>query len=203
MKSSWLWNVNKTEEEAKLILADPENERFVYYANLLLSRRRDLPREIFKEYLSKENFCRHWLKIKRWMRKDDWNNERILFWDGVYQFLIRDFKKKGIAFPREKKNVLKKPVWERTAKDIRARRRAQKMTQVELARKLGVKQQFISKIESGTQNLSLRTLERIEKALGASRQEYAIGELRPSSGIISEPVTTWITLDPGLRTESK
>ena len=89
MESSWLWHVKKTEKEVKRILADPEDKRFVHYAALLLSRQRGLPKEIFKEYLSKENFCRRWLEIKRKMRKDQWNDERIPFWEEIFQRLVR------------------------------------------------------------------------------------------------------------------
>ena len=203
MASSWLWNINKTEAEVKRILANPEEKSFVHYAALLFSRHSGLPKEIFKEYVRKEDFCRNWQAIKRRMRKDKWNDERIPFWDEVYKFLIRDFKKKGVVFPIEKKQVARNPVWEKAAEAIKIRRRAKKMTQVELAKKLGVKQQFISKIESGTQNLSLQTLEKIKKVLGDFSYEYAITERRPSGGMIAEPVTTWLSPDPGIRTESK
>jgi DNA-binding XRE family transcriptional regulator len=203
MGSSWLWNVNKSEKEAKRILADPEEKRFVHYAALLLSRHPGLPKEIFTEYLSKENFCRRWLEIKRKMRKDHWNDQRIPFWNEIYKRLILEFKKKGVVFPRPKKEILKNQSWVKTAENFRSRRRAQKMTQAELARKMGVKQQFVAKIESGTQNLSTRTLEKIEKALSVSPYKYVAEEKRSSASIITEPVTTWFSEDPGRRTESK
>jgi DNA-binding XRE family transcriptional regulator len=199
MGSSWLWNVNKTEEEAKAILKDPEEKRFVHYAALLLSRHRGLPKEIFKEYLSKENFCRRWLEIKRKMRKDNWNDQRIPFWDEIYKRLIADFKKKGIEFRSPKKELPKNPGWQRLALDIRNRRRAQKITQAEFAEKMGVTQQFISKIEGGTQNLSVSTIEKIESVLGRVRSfgAYQAVERHFSSCSISEPGTTWIPSDPG------
>lgn len=203
MASSWLWNINKTEAEVKRILANPEEKGFVHYAALLFSRHSGLPKEIFKEYIRKEDFCRNWQAIKRRMRKDEWNDARIPFWDEVYKFLVLDFKKKGIVFSKEKKEITKNPVWRKAAEAIKARRRAQRMTQTELAWKLGVKQQFISKIESGTQNLSLQTMEKIEKVLGNTPYEYAAEERRPSGGIIAGSVTTWISSDPGIRTESK
>ena len=203
MGSSWLWNVNKTEAEAKRILADPEEKRFVHYAALLLSRHRGLPKEIFSGYLSKEHFCRRWLEIKRKMRKDDWNDQRIPFWDGIYKRLIVDFKKKGIVFRSPKKEALKNPGLEKMAADIRSRRKAAQLTQTELAKKMGVKQQFIAKIESGTQNLSAGTLQKIEKALGAKPAGYYFTEEPFRKGRVTEPVTTWFTVDPGAKTESK
>ena len=202
MGSSWLWNVNKTEAEAKRILADPEEKRFVHYAALLLSRHRGLPKEIFSGYLSKEHFCRRWLEIKRKMRKDDWNDQRIPFWDGIYKRLIVDFKKKGIVFRSPKKEALKNPGLEKMAADIRSRRKAAQLTQTELAKKMGVKQQFIAKIESGTQNLSAGTLQKIEKALGTSPQ-YKADETQAHVFRVTEPVTTWFTPDPGMKTRSR
>ncbi|HOW58979.1 MAG TPA: helix-turn-helix transcriptional regulator [Candidatus Omnitrophota bacterium] len=195
--SSWLWNINKTEAEVKRILANPEEKAFIHYAALLLSRHSGLPKEVFKDYLRKEDFCRYWQAIKRRMRKDQWNDERIPFWDGIYKFLLREFKKKGVTFPKETKELARNPVWEKTAAIIRTWRLARKMTQAELARKLGVKQQFISKIESGTQNLSLATLAKIENALGMRAKEYAIESPSTASfwvrdASISKPGTTWL-----------
>ncbi|MFH1801203.1 MAG: helix-turn-helix transcriptional regulator [Candidatus Omnitrophota bacterium] len=203
MKRSWLWNINKTEDEIKRILKDPQEKSFVHYASLLLSRHSGLPKEIFQDFLSKENFCRHWFEIKRKMRKDKWNDERIPFWDEVYKYLIREFKKKNVVFSRQGKQVQKKPAWEKMAGDIRAWRRAQKMTQAEFAKKMGVKQQFISKIESGTRNLSTRTLEKIRKAAGISLPGPAPEKRDISDRPVSETHEMWHPLDPGIRTTSQ
>lgn len=203
MKKPWLWNIKKTEAEIKKILADPGHEAFVHYAALLFSRHTGLPREIFAEYIRKEDFCRCWPAIKRRMRKDKWNDERIPFWDGVHDYLVREFKKKGVTFPREKKPAVRDPSREKAALEIKEKRRAQKMTQAELAQKMGVKQQFISKIESGTQNLSLSTLKKVEKALGTGGVEYKAEDERRPILRITEPVTTWFDQDPGKRTVSK
>ncbi|HOW88474.1 MAG TPA: helix-turn-helix transcriptional regulator [Candidatus Omnitrophota bacterium] len=202
MKKPWLWNINKTEAEIKRILADPEDKAFVHYAALLFSRHTGLPKEIFGTYIRKEDFCRHWPAIKRRMRKDKWNDERIPFWDGAHDFLVREFKKKGIEFRRPKKEALKNPAWERLALDLRNRRRARKITQAELAKKMGVTQQFIAKVESGTQNLSTSTIEKIEKALATKPAGYSVEEPF-REGRITEPVTTWFVEEPGRKTESK
>ncbi|MFH0984494.1 MAG: helix-turn-helix transcriptional regulator [Candidatus Omnitrophota bacterium] len=203
MKRSWLWNINKTEDEIKRILKDPKEESFIHYAALLLSRHSGLPKEMFQDFLSKENFCRHWFEIKRRMRKDQWNNERIPFWDEVYKHLVREFKKKGVVFPRQGKKLSKKAAWERIANDLRTWRRAQKMTQAEFAQRMGVKQQFISRIESGTQNLSTRTLEKIKKIVGFSLFGTAPEAREVSDRPVSETDAIWHPLEPGMRTRSQ
>ena len=97
---SWLWNVKIDEAEAKRILRDSEHEKFLYYATILLSRSNE-PKQVWK-FLPKDSFCRHWNQIKRQMRKDRWNDKRIMFWNQVYLFLVRDFRKKGIVFSLKK-----------------------------------------------------------------------------------------------------
>lgn len=216
MRHPWLWNINKTEAEVKRILRDPGQEAFVHYAALLLSRHPGLPKEIFRDYLRKEDFCRRWPAIKRRMRKNDWNDRRILFWDGAYKFLLSEFRKQGVTFPREKKPVVRDPGREKAAREVREMRRARNMTQVELARRLGVKQQFISKVESGTQNLSLSTLEKIRRCLGPvpASYEYSTDDTLPRADRVTEQglspavarpavVTTWLDPDPGRRTHSR
>lgn len=50
-------------------------------------------------------------------------------------------------------------------RDIRTRKR---MTQTELAKKAGTTQSVIARIESGQQNISMRTLQKLLVALGAT-----------------------------------
>lgn len=204
MKKPWLWNINKTEPEVKKILADPGHEAFIHYAALLFSRHTGLPREIFGAYIRKEDFCRHWAAIKRRMRKDKWNDARIPFWDGVQDYLVREFKKKGVVFPRGKKPLVRDPAREKVSAQIRERRRALKMTQAGLARRMGVSQQFIAKIESGTQNLSMETLRKIDRCLGASKHYEYSAEAPPAPAFrVTEPVTAWFTSSAGFKTVSR
>lgn len=46
--------------------------------------------------------------------------------------------------------------------------KAQKMTQVELAEKLGVSSQYVNKLLKGQENLTLDTIGKLEKVLGIS-----------------------------------
>lgn len=164
MAKTWLWDTKKSEEEAKHILNDPSHKSFVFYAALLLSRS-NVPKDVFQNYLSKKRFCQFWQKIKRRMRKDKWTESRIMFWEEIYRFLIKDFRAKGISFPREVPKRKINPLQQKIAQKIKFARCAQKMTQKELAKKMGVAQQFVSRTESGRENLSLRTIQRISDCL--------------------------------------
>jgi len=84
MKENIFWDKKVNKEEVKKILKNESHKRFIYFASLLLSRTNDI-KTIFSEYLDKVIFCNNWIKIKRQMRKDKWNNVKINFWDEVYK----------------------------------------------------------------------------------------------------------------------
>jgi len=198
---SWLWNVNKTDAEAKKILKDPGHPAFLLYAARRLATA-NLPREVFRDYLNREDFLRHWPAIKRQMNKDSRNQDRVLFWGGVYEYLIRDLKAKGAPFVKTKLEPRVDPEQQKAGQTMKERRRSRKMTQAELAKKTGLTQQHIAKIEKGLTRPRSATLKKIETALGASKYSYA-EEKRLSAGIVTEPVTTWFDEDLSKRTESK
>ena len=50
--------------------------------------------------------------------------------------------------------------------EIRKLRKSKKMTQIQLAEKMNVKREFISRIESGNQNITLATMFKIANAVG-------------------------------------
>ena len=87
------WDKHFTRDEVKKILNDGENPKFVGVAAILLSRL-NKPGEVFASYLSKITFCNNWRKIKRQMRKNKWNDARIIFWDEVYKVTLQDIDKK-------------------------------------------------------------------------------------------------------------
>jgi ribosome-binding protein aMBF1 (putative translation factor) len=58
----------------------------------------------------------------------------------------------------------------RVALEIIRAREAKKMTQKELAQALKTKQQTVSRIERGAQNVTIETLDRIARALGRGLQ---------------------------------
>jgi DNA-binding XRE family transcriptional regulator len=162
MKDNWLWDRKISDAGAKKILKKPQSKDFFAMAALLLSRK-NTPAEVFKNYLDPLVFCRHWNEIKRKMRQDKWNEPRIVFWEAVYEKLIDKYRKKGIVF--RKKASAREPLCEAIGKKIAAIRRQQGLSQKEMALKLRVSQQLISRIESGRENVSLLTLSNVVAAL--------------------------------------
>ena len=62
--------------------------------------------------------------------------------------------------------VAKQARFLKVAIELRELRKKQKLSQSALAKKMHVKREFISRIESGTQNVTLETLYRIGDAMG-------------------------------------
>lgn len=185
---SWLWNVKIDEIEARQILHKPEHDKFFYYATLLLSRSNE-PKQVWK-FLSKEHFCRHWNQIKQRMRKDQWNDRRILFWSQVYLFLVRDFRKKGMIISPEKKVKKVSSEQRKMGLEIVRLRKQQGMTQGELAKKVGITQQAISKIEKGTQNPRYSTIAKIMKHLQGEADKMLLAQPAIDFSAVKSPTIT-------------
>lgn len=164
MRADWLWDRNISIVKAKRILKDPQDSGFISLAALLLARKNE-PKEVFKEYIDPLTLCRHWAKIKKRMRQDKWNDPRIIFWQAVYEKLAERFRKKGIIISQKGKMAAKNELFTYAGKKISCIRKEQGLSQGDLAKKLGVSQQLISRIESGNENASLETLDNIAKAL--------------------------------------
>jgi ribosome-binding protein aMBF1 (putative translation factor) len=100
------------------------------------------------------------------MRKDNWNNPRIEFWQAIYEKLLEKYRAEGInIFSKGKVKVINEfCLW--VGERIRILRKQKNLTQKMLARKLNISQQMISRIESGGENISLLTLKRIADELG-------------------------------------
>ena len=193
VERSWLWNVNKTEKDAKKILKDPGHPAFLLYAARRLATA-NFPKEIFRDYLSKKDFLTGWLSIKRQMNKDSRNRDRIIFWQGVYEYLVRDLKAKGTPFRRPKAPVLVDPVQRQIGESLKSLRRSRKMTQAELAQKTGLTQQHIAKIEKGLTQPRPQTLKKIKTCLGQTvyAADAPSAPLYVRDASISRPGTTWI-----------
>jgi len=162
MKADWLWDRKTTPAKARRIFKKPDSPLFLIMAALLLARK-NVPKEVFKDYLDPLIFCRYWPAIKRKMRQDKWTEPRIIFWQAIYEKLAEKYRAKSIVFKPEK--PVKKLVCENLGKEIAALRREQGLSQKELARKIGISQQLISRIEKGRENLSLITITHIARAL--------------------------------------
>ncbi|OGX27944.1 MAG: hypothetical protein A3D10_00115 [Omnitrophica WOR_2 bacterium RIFCSPHIGHO2_02_FULL_48_11] len=175
MRPEWLWDKNISSEEIKKILKDPRHERFLNIAALLLSRN-NTPREVFARYLDQKIFVQNWARIKRQMRKDAWNDPRIIFWQAVYEKLGAEFMAKGIALRPAKMEEPADQLIRTIAEKVKLCRRSLGLTQGELAEKIGISQQIISRVEKGRNDIRLLTLEKIFNFLG----EQIIIDSRPS-----------------------
>lgn len=163
MMDNWLWDRKTTDAEARKILKNPASERFITFAALLLARTNH-PKEVFEYYINPLVFCKQWVSIKRQMRKDKWTSDRIIYWQAVYEHLIDKYRRKGIIF-RNEAVVTKEPLCKEAGKLISDSRQEQGLLQKELAKKIRVSQQLISRIEKGRENISLATLANIARAL--------------------------------------
>ncbi len=170
LERDWLWDRKTSLKKARFILNRPENEHFLPLASLLLSRK-NTPKEVFRYYLKPRDFLGNWQKIKRQMRKNSWNDPRVEFWQAVYEKLKEKYEKRGIAV--SEKILISKPkdgFCKFVADKIKAVRKQKGITQEELSRRLRVSQQIISRIETGSENISLLTLKKIVDNLGAELQ---------------------------------
>lgn len=162
MKDNWLWDRKITDAKARGSLKKPGTEGFFTMAALLLSRK-NIPNDVFKNYLDPLVFCKYWFAIKRKMRQDRWSDPRIIFWQAIYEKLADKYRKKGVGFRKE--ISVKEPLCASTGKKVAGIRREQGLSQKEIAKKIGVSQQLISRIEKGGENISLGTLTNIARAL--------------------------------------
>lgn len=162
MKRDWLWDRKTSLKEAKKILSNSKHPKFIYLAAVLLARKNS-PQEVLQEYISPRDFCLNWLKIKKQMEKDAWSSPRIYFWQAIYEKVREKLGKRGIKTKLETKTDEFCLEIGRTLKKIR---QENNLTQKELAKRLNVSQQLVSRIESGRENLSLLTLKEIAQKLG-------------------------------------
>ncbi len=147
MKINWLWDTSLSEARVKRILKNEKDPRFYIYAEKLFSRVSN-PKVAFG-FIPKEIFCRNWPAIHKRIQKDTWIQGRADFWQNIYE--------KALSISPERLSI---------AEQIKNIRLQLGYTQKEMAKRLGVIQQFISKLESGRENLTVDTLKRIAEVLG-------------------------------------
>lgn len=160
MKRDWLWDRDLNIEE---IFASEKHPRFLETVALLLARKNSA-QEVFGEYIKPLVFFKEWVKIKNIMRKDQWNNPRIEYWQAIYEKLAEKYKAKGIKIraPRKPKDQVSIAIGRR----IKEARIKKKITQQQLAKRIGISQQMLSKVERGMENLSISTIQKIAGKLG-------------------------------------
>jgi len=81
---------------------------------------------------------------------------RLLDWDKLFASYSKEYQQK---VKEEAKFLMAKM-------EIIRVRREKKLSQADLAKKMNVKREFVNRIESGNQNVTLRTLIRIASAVG-------------------------------------
>lgn len=180
MPKAWQWDVGRSDEEIRQILKNSKHPSFIHYASLLLARS-NIPKEVFG-YLDKQDFCIEWQKIKGRMRKDRLNQGRIQFWEAIYHHLKKGLKADGVILRQPSRPPRQDSLRIKVGKRIRDIRLSRKITQAGLARGAGLTQQFVSKIEKGTENVSLDTLERIQNFLKEDLLGGAKNGTNPDSG---------------------
>lgn len=77
-----------------------------------------------------------------------------------YNELFASYSKK------RQQEILKRARYLKAAMELKKLRKQLKISQNELARKMKVKREFITRIESGEQNITIETLNRIAEATG-------------------------------------
>lgn len=159
IKRNWLWDVKADEEKVKRILKNDKDPRFLFYAGLLLSRN-NAPDYVFR-FIEREAFCLYWPLIKERLDQSGWFSPyKSDYWGPIYDKIKSKLKEDGKDVPRFPARAITKDQF-RLALQIRKLRKQVKFNQKDLAKRLGVKQQYVSKLETGRVNPSLETLGKI------------------------------------------
>jgi len=156
------WDKNISMKEVKEILKDDSNKKFIGIAAVLLSRKNE-PKEVFSEYIDKITFCRNWRFIKKRMRENTWNDNRIIFWDEIYKVVVKNIDKEKLKIKKSPRKIIEGAV-PQIGKRIKKERQKSGQTQKEVSKETGLSQQTISAIEKGSLNFSVKTLLKITEA---------------------------------------
>ncbi|MBU1122461.1 MAG: helix-turn-helix transcriptional regulator [Candidatus Omnitrophota bacterium] len=163
MKTNWLWDSQISDNEAKGILKDISHPKFDIYAEKLLSRTND-PKFVFS-MIDKITFCKKWPTIKKRIIKDHWLKDKVIFWQTIYTRVKEQLKAEGIKIRISREVKIPSERME-IAKQIKKIRVNKGYSQKDMASRLHVIQQYISKIENGRENLSIDSLVQIANILG-------------------------------------
>ena len=155
-KYFWELNERAIRETENKILKNPQNPEFIPKMFTLLSRC-DEPDDVFSA-VSKKHFTDSWPNIRRWWKKRGTATDFLFWWETIYeQLLQKEIKKSPSGSPIK----LLKDI----GKIIRKERIEKGWSQAELAKRTGLKQSDISKIERGITNITIVTLNRFCKIL--------------------------------------
>ncbi len=160
----WLWDEELSEGEVKQILQDVQDPRFMEYAEKIFSRTTD--EKIVFELVEKKVFCKAWPSIAQRVDKNKWAAQRAQLWQKVYERARREREEEHTPAGPTAKDEGIDPRTKTLARELRSARKKKGWTQAQLAQRLEVSQQYISKIETGRETLSLDAIERIAETLG-------------------------------------
>ena len=159
IKRNWLWDAQANEKEAKQILRNEKDPRFFIYAGMLLSRNNDV--DYVFSLIEKRVFCQNWPLIKERIEQEGWFSPyKLEFWQPVYEKILKELKVSGVKVHRFPDIPVNKHRF-RLAMKLRDLRKEAGYTQEEAAALLGVKQKYVSKLETGRVNASIDALSRI------------------------------------------
>lgn len=155
-----------SDRDLKDILSNPENDQFVSLAARLLESSLNVDR-VF-EYLDPEIFARNFDIIKKSMGESDQALKHNRFWSrmaeqGKKKLDIEDEEKSG---SQKSSDSVASESAERIGQRIRKIRKREGVSQVELADRLNVSRQVISRLENGKHNPSYKKINRVLNALG-------------------------------------
>jgi DNA-binding XRE family transcriptional regulator len=81
--------------------------------------------------------------------------------------MLVDYDDLFARYPKKRQQeILKRARYLKAAMELKKLRKQLKMSQNELARKMKVKREFVTRIESGEQNITIETLNRVAEATG-------------------------------------
>ncbi|MFH0881341.1 MAG: helix-turn-helix transcriptional regulator [Lentisphaerota bacterium] len=152
---------NLSETEIRKILGNAADKRFTRFAAMLLDR---APAGEVFQWLAKEDFCRSWQGIRRQLKKNRWAAEDLGYWEKVYEILKRELRAQGVEIRRPVRPQSK--LLAGIGEAMRKARKERGISQAALAKKAGMKQVAISRIESGQENITVLTWQKLATALG-------------------------------------
>lgn len=154
----YFWGLNeKALKKTEYIIRNPHHQKFIERIFILLSRC-DNPRELFS-VVSKKQFLEKWPEIRRYWLKRKQSDDFRTWWETVYERLLEKQNSEKSLRGEEPEIFVK------IGKIIRDKRINKGLSQLDFARKTGIKQPDVSAIESGKKNITLETLMRLCKIL--------------------------------------
>ena len=84
----------------------------------------------------------------------------------MYEKLLSEFKQKGVSFRPVKEEKPINDLARQIAEKLKTARQDLNLTQKELADRIGISQQIISRVEQGRNDIRILTLEKIFRFLG-------------------------------------